>query len=528
MRKKYIQLLVVIMLITVVLLIFVQLAWVDKALIIEEQEFKDKVNKSLYEVVKIAEEREALLQITHSSVPFGKNTEELSGSKFLFEKNFREDETDTIKENDSINSDSLNQKKTIYYLKGDSLYRIDAGVKDSVGNYKEFTQDDLKKRIIGNISKKTIFIQDILNRLISSETSVDKRLDAVQLKQIIANVFKYNKIKYQYFYGIRNQKNDFPVLSPGFNKDYLDRTYEIQLFPNDILPSRYYLVVYFKRHKRIMPKNIPKQMIISILITIIITITFAFIIYLILKQRKLSELKNDFINNMTHELKTPISTISLASQMLSDDTIHIDKKKVGSVTKIISDESKRLEFQIEKVLQISLFEKGNIHFNIQNIDIHEIIETAVLNTELKVKNKGGKISMNLNANKYVIKGDKLHLTNIFFNLLDNAVKYAKENRPPKINVKTEEIENRIKIVISDNGVGISKDGQKKIFNKFYRVPTGNVHDVKGFGLGLSYVKRIVDEHKGHISVKSELNSGTDFILYFPLFNEIKDKKHEKN
>ncbi|NOZ36255.1 MAG: HAMP domain-containing histidine kinase [Chlorobi bacterium] len=515
MRKKYIQLLVVIMLITIVLLIFVQLAWVDKALIIEEQVFKDKVNKSLFEVVKIAEEREALLQITHSSVPFGKDTSD-TGSKFLFEKNFIEDEKDVSEEKDSINRDSINEKRTIYYLKGDSLYRIDAGVKDSLGNYKEFTQDDLKKRIIGNISKKTIFIQDILNRLISNETSVDKRLEAVQIKQIIANVFNHNKIRYQYFYGVRNQKNEFSVKSPGFDAESSNHTYEIQLFPNDILPSEYYLVVYFKRNKHLMPKDIPKQMVISIIITIIITITFTFIIYLILKQRKLSELKNDFINNMTHELKTPISTISLASQMLTDDTIHIDKNKVDSITKIINDESKRLEFQIEKVLQISLFEKGNIHFNIQDIDIHEIIETAVLNTDIKVKNKGGKISKELTAKKHIIKGDKLHLTNIFFNLIDNAVKYSKENRPPKIFVKTENSDNKIKIIISDNGIGINKEGQKKIFNKFYRVPTGNVHDVKGFGLGLSYVKRIVDEHSGHISVKSELNVGTDFIIYFPL------------
>ncbi len=501
------------MLVTVVLLIFVQLAWIDKALIIEEQEFTDKVNAALSEIVKISEEREALLQITHSSVPFGKDTAGLTGSKFLFEENFTEKETE---KEDTVNSDSLKHRRSIYYLKGDSLYRIEASLQDSSGNYKEFTQDDLKKRIIGNISKKTIFIQDILNRLIASETSVDKRLKAVRFNQIISNVFRNNKIKYKYFYGIRNQKNEYSVTSPGFDAGKSHKTYEIQLFPNDILPSKYYLVVYFKKHKRLIPENMPNQMIISIIITVMITLTFALIIYLITKQRKLSELKNDFINNMTHELKTPVSTISLASQMLNDDSIHIDKKKVDSVTKIISDESKRLEFQIEKVLQISLFEKGNIHFNIQDVDIHDIIQIAVLNTELKVKNKGGNISMNLKARHHIIKGDKLHLTNIFFNLIDNAVKYASDDRLPKIKVRTEDADDKIKIVISDNGIGINKEGQKKIFNKFYRVPTGNVHDVKGFGLGLSYVKRIVDEHKGHISVKSEPRKGTDFIIYLPV------------
>ncbi len=503
------------MTVTVVLLIFVQLAWIDKALIIEEQEFTDKVNKALFEIVKVAEEREALLQITHSSVPFGKDSTELSGSKFLFEENFTEEEKD-VKVPDSIKADSIKKERTIYYLKGDSLYRIEASVQDSSGNYNEFTQDDLKKRIIGNISKKTIFIQDILNRLIASETSVDKRLDAVQLEQIIQNIFRQNGIKYQYYYGIRNKKNEFPVKSEGFDENYSGKIYEIRLFPNDILPSEYYLTVYFTRHKRLVPRNIPRQMIVSIVITIIIIITFAFILILILKQRKLSELKNDFINNMTHELKTPISTISLASQMLNDNSIAIDKNKLNSVTKIINDESKRLEFQIEKVLQTSLFEKGNIYFNIQEVEIHEIIKIAVLNTNIKAKNKGGKISMDLRAKDDIVSGDKLHLTNIFFNLLDNAVKYSKEKTAPDIKVFTENSEDKIKIVISDNGLGISKEGQKKIFNKFYRVPTGNVHDVKGFGLGLSYVKRIVDEHKGTISVKSELHKGTDFIILFPL------------
>jgi two-component system phosphate regulon sensor histidine kinase PhoR len=260
-------------------------------------------------------------------------------------------------------------------------------------------------------------------------------------------------------------------------------------------------------------------MIISMIITVIIITTFALIIFLILKQRKLSELKNDFINNMTHELKTPVSTISLASQMLSDSSIHIDKEKMLSVTKIIGDESKRLEFQIEKVLQISLFEKGNIHFNIQDVDIHTIIKLAVLNTDIKVKSKGGNIVTNLKAKNHTVNGDKLHLTNIFFNLLDNAVKYSNPKVPPKIKINTiSEVEN-IKIEISDNGIGVSKESQKKIFNKFYRVPTGNIHDVKGFGLGLSYVKRIMDEHRGHISIKSELGKGTTFILLFPVIYE---------
>ncbi|MCF6365920.1 MAG: HAMP domain-containing histidine kinase [Bacteroidales bacterium] len=506
MRKRYIRLLAIIMTATVILLILVQAAWIEKALIIEEQEFRESVNKALFEVVKLTEEREAILQISESSVPFSKDSTETPGS-FLFEENFIEDKKDE--------RDTTKKKQSIYYLQGDSLYRIEAGTQDSLGNYVEFTQKDLKERIIGNISKKTIFIQNVLNRLIAGETKIEERLAAVQFKQIISKVFKTNNIPHPYYFGVKDEKNEYKLKSQNFSLDYVKETYEILIFPNDVLASKYFLVVYFKNKNRIIPKKMPREMIVSFIITLIITITFAFIIYLILKQRKLSELKNDFINNMTHELKTPVSTISLASQMLSDASIEIDKKKQKSVTKIIKDESKRLEFQIEKVLQISLFEKGNIHFNIQDVDIHDIIKLAVLNTDIKAKNKGGEIIFNLKAEHYNFKGDKLHLTNILFNLLDNAVKYSKKDVPPKIEVITSNTEEGIQIEIKDNGIGISKESQRKIFNKFFRVPTGNVHDVKGFGLGLSYVKRIVEEHKGTISIKSEAGKGANFVIFFP-------------
>ncbi len=516
MRKRYLRILTIIMIITVALLILIQMKWIDNAMIIEEQKFREKVNKALFEIVKVAEEREALLELTQSSVPFSED-KVMKDSKFLFEQNFVEDPE----------NDTAQKTQNIYYLKGDSLYSIDAGANDSTVNFVEFTQKDLKERIIGNISKKRIFIQEIVNRMISGETDIQDRLDRVQIEGLIKGNFQKNGIKLPYFFGVKDEENNYKIMSKDFNLEYVDQTYEIQLFPNDILSSKYFLVVYFKSRNSIILKNIPREMIISMLITIIIITTFAFIIFLILKQRKLSEIKNDFINNMTHELKTPVSTISLASQMLSDSSIHIDKDKMLSVARIIGDESKRLEFQIEKVLQISLFEKGNIHFNIQEINLRNIIQLAVLNTDIKVKNKGGNITTNLKAKNHIVKGDKLHLTNIFFNLLDNAVKYSNPKIPPKIKIETFNENENIKIEISDNGIGIGKDYQKKIFNKFFRVPTGNIHDVKGFGLGLSYVKRIIDEHKGHISVKSDLGKGTGFIILLPVYIE-ENLIHKKN
>ncbi len=509
MRKRYIRLLTVIMIATVIFLILVQAAWIEKALIIEEQQFEGKVNKALYEIVKQIEENEAILLISESTVPFSKDSTEHMGSKFLFEENFSQ--------NNDNKDDTTIKQNPVYYLQGDSLYRVEAQ-QDVFGNNIEFTQEDLKQRIIGNISKKTFFIQDILNRLIASETQIEKRLKAVEFDKIISSVFSSNGINYNYFYGVKDNNNIYKIKSKGFTLNYVKETYEILLFPNDVLASKYYLVMYFKKDNNIIPSDIPKPMLLSFIITFIIIITFAFIIYLILKQKKLSEIKNDFVNNMTHELKTPVSTISLASQMLSDDSIEISKKKLKSISKIIKDESKRLEFQIEKVLQISLFEKGSIHFNVKDVDIHELISFAVLNMDIKVKNKDGEIIVDLNAKNFILKGDKLHLTNILFNLLDNAVKYSKEKTPPKIEVKTSNYEEGIKIEIKDNGIGISKENQKKIFNKFYRVPTGNIHDVKGFGLGLSYVKRIIEEHNGNISIKSEKGKGTSFIIFFKIGN----------
>jgi len=506
MRKRYIRLLTIIMIVTVILLIIVQAAWIEKAMIIEDTKFEESVNKALFEVIKLTEKNETLLLISESSFPFANDSTEQPSSRFLFEDNF----VDNI----DNEADSSNKSRPIYYLQGDSLYKVEAE-QGALGNYIEFTQEDLKERIIGKISKKTIFIQDVLNRLIAGETQIEKRLKAVNFDRIITSVFNANGIKREYFYGVKDVNNYFKIKSNGFSLDYVKQTYEIPLFPNDVLSTKYFLVVYFKNKNVFSPKSIPQQMIISIVTTFIIIITFVFIISLILKQRKLSELKNDFINNMTHELKTPVSTISLASQMISDDSISLKQDKLKSISKIIKDESKRLEFLIEKVLQISLFEKGNIHFNMQDVDIHKIIELAVMNTDIKVKNKGGSLSFDLKANSYIYKGDKLHLTNIIFNLLDNAVKYSKHNIPPKIEIYTSNKDEGMLIKIKDNGIGINKENQKKIFNKFYRVPTGNVHDVKGFGLGLSYVKRIVQEHKGEISIKSDTGKGAQFNIFLP-------------
>lgn len=257
-----------------------------------------------------------------------------------------------------------------------------------------------------------------------------------------------------------------------------------------------------------------------IAILLFILTFFGFTTAIILRQKKLSEIKNDFINNMTHELKTPISTIRLSSESLlysSDNSAD----KVEKYASIIYKENKRLEQQVERVLSIAKLDKGEIKLTYSTFDIHEIIEEAKENFEFnQLENGSGSISIKLNAENSIINSDMVHLTNVIYNLLDNAVKYC--DKVPEIVIETRNIKNKVSIAIKDNGKGIARENLKLIFDKFYRVPTGNVHDVKGFGLGLFYVQSIVTKLKGEITAKSQLGEGSEFVITLPI-NMIKDE-----
>jgi signal transduction histidine kinase len=235
-----------------------------------------------------------------------------------------------------------------------------------------------------------------------------------------------------------------------------------------------------------------------------------------MKQKKLSEIKTDFINNMTHELKTPISTISLASQLLADPNIPIENKNIEHLSRLLLDESKRLSAHVEKVLHIAVFEKNSLRLRLKIINVHELIEQAINNFSIQLKNKNGKVYTHLEATTPLVEADEAHLTNIIINLLDNAIKYS--DKDPVITITTMNNDHGIVVSVKDNGMGISKENLNKIFDQFYRVPTGNVHNVKGFGLGLSYVKKMVEAHHGKIWVESTIGEGSTFSIYLP-FNQ---------
>jgi two-component system phosphate regulon sensor histidine kinase PhoR len=243
-------------------------------------------------------------------------------------------------------------------------------------------------------------------------------------------------------------------------------------------------------------------------------VAFSSSLYQLMRQKKISEIKTDFINNMTHEFKTPISTISLACEALSDKDIIKSKSLYDNYINVINEENRRLGGMAERILQSASLEKGQIILKKERVDIHEVILEAINNIHLQGEKKGGRIKTNLKAESFIISADKVHITNVIFNLLDNANKYTPVS--PEIIITTENSYSGLLISVKDNGTGISKANQKKIFEKLYRIPTGNIHNVKGFGLGLSYVKAIVEQHGGKISLESELNKGTKFIVYLPV------------
>lgn len=254
----------------------------------------------------------------------------------------------------------------------------------------------------------------------------------------------------------------------------------------------------------------------ALFFTIVLCITFLYTIYIIFRQKKVTELKNDFINNMTHEFKTPLSTISLAAQMLTDGSVAKSPQMLQHITSVIGDEAKRLRFQVEKVLQVSLFDEQKSTLKTVELNLNDLVSAVVNTFALKVEKNGGTIVSQLDAEQPHVLADEMHITNVVFNLMDNAVKYRRDDEPLRLTIRTWNERDRYCLSIEDNGIGIKKDNLKRLFERFYRVHTGNRHDVKGFGLGLAYVKKVVEDHRGTIRVESELGVGTKFVIVLPL------------
>lgn len=340
-------------------------------------------------------------------------------------------------------------------------------------------------------------------------------LDKHTLNDFIEEEFKNFDITQEFKLGVYDCFTDSIIFDEYVDQSKDEQEYVPQKWDHD----GYYFGVYFhdkQDFKLPESQSVPYILIFSSLLIIIVVVFFGYTTNTILKQKKISDITTDFINNMTHELKTPISTISLSvdvmGKSLKDKEDEISAR-LNRYINVIKTENKRLENQVERVLRIAKLERGEINLNIEELDIHAIILGCVETFSVPIQERQGKLSLNLLAKQTKINGDIIHITNIVYNLLDNANKYSE--REPDITIQTENGENQIKIVISDKGKGISKEDLKFIFKKFYRVSTGDVHNIKGFGLGLYYVKEMILKHNGQIAVKSKLGEGTTFVISLP-------------
>ncbi|NQU35889.1 MAG: HAMP domain-containing histidine kinase [Bacteroidetes bacterium] len=344
--------------------------------------------------------------------------------------------------------------------------------------------------------------------------SIDDYIDNLILDSIVKNELKCMEINTVYRYGIYSKYNNRFVLGDykDVERELLDTHYQFSL-ASIYKPGDYYLSILFTNKTHILLHRMELWVFLSILFLLILIISFIFVIFTILHQKKISEIKTDFINNMTHEFKTPIATSSLAAEMIQKEEVMANRNKLMKYSSIILDENNRLQSQVEQVLQVAILESGKHQYKIRRLNTNEIIKDVVNSFELRIKEENIKLELQLDATNPFFMGDKAHILNIYYNLIDNAIKYSPNN--PTIFVYTYNVGGNIVISFKDNGIGISKEYQNNVFKNLFRVPTGNIHEVRGFGLGLYYVKTIVDQFGGRIELVSELGDGSNFKLFFP-------------
>lgn len=406
-------------------------------------------------------------------------------------------------------------------------------IKHSVDESTRIVANDLahfKGSIASGGRGKSEFLIDDFSLDQYKPLSIGQRFDVEDIRKKIQNAFQQNNLEDVNFeFGISsfdNVGNDiFEKHSPNFaaamedtannyssnqGLNALSGTEGENLSVNEIL------FVVVKDLRRLGLKSLRSRIITSIVFTIIILLAFYLTVSTMLRQKKLASIKNDFINNMTHEFKTPIATISLAVDAMRNEKVKNDQEKMGYFSGIIKEENQRMNRQVETILRASQLEKREVDLNLKPVHVHELIQDVVDNFILQLEDKNGKVELSLNAQNDLVNADEVHFSNLVNNLVDNAVKYGKENTPPVIKLSTQSNGKHFTMRIEDNGIGMTRDTVKRVFERFYRAHTGNVHNVKGFGLGLSYVKTMVEAHDGDIKAESVLGKGSTFTMDLPL------------
>ena len=381
------------------------------------------------------------------------------------------------------------------------------------GTSKSEQKRSLEELMALRYAKEKALVDDVIYSILytASDNPLERRIDFVELDQILNTELNSNGISIPYHFTVYNNNGQVVYQCTDYEEKGSSHTFTEPLFSNDPVQNGGTLEVHFPELGRYVWRSM-WFILPSVIFTLILLVTLIMTLTQLVRQKKLTELKNDFINNMTHEIKTPISSISLAAQMLGDESVKKTPALTQRLTSTIMDETKRLRFQVEKVLQMSMYSNQQTNLHMKEVDINELIAGVCHTFTLKVEKNHGKIITKLQATDSITCVDDMHFTNVIFNLMDNAVKYKRPDADLELVVETWNEPGLLCISVKDNGIGIKKEDLKRIFDRFYRVHTGNVHDVKGFGLGLAYVHKIVKDHKGTIVAESEYGIGTKFII----------------
>ena len=523
MNKKLFVFLVVLMSLSLVGIIFVQGYWISNSIETKRGQFafnaKQVLNSVSRNIKKLEIEQLSNMILTlrdNHGIPEDANLYEL-----LFLK------VDTLKDDPDYRYDSSAED----YKSGDAL--IDFNI-DST-SFKKYV--DAQKAILKHtdslpasttMSRKAAFsrianMNDLelynLEQLVAEvarRMPIHKRIDENQVNKFFKRALQERELNTSFEFAIYNNDLMTAVHSDGFEKKAKESTFSVSLFVDRESKNDYQLYANFPGEKKFVISSVIGMAALSILFTLIIVVAYSSALQQLVKQRQISQIKTDFINNMTHEFKTPIATINLALDAIKNPKIGNNPEALTRYMGMIREENKRMHAQVENVLRISKLEKNQLDISKERLKLHDLIEDAVTHVELIIEDRNGYVHTHLGALKSSILANETHFTNVIVNILDNAVKYS-EGRP-EIDIYTENVKNYVVMKIKDKGEGMSKNAQKKVFEKFFREHTGDIHNVKGHGLGLAYAKSIVEDHTGEISVRSEKGKGSTFIIKLPLIS----------
>jgi two-component system phosphate regulon sensor histidine kinase PhoR len=516
-------------------LIAFQWYWIDTVITGNRDHFERDVMTALSNVTKKLEQQEALFYVNRKMSNFSSQGQSRGFQPFQFQATPPLNQRQVLQGEKKIRfDDSLSSTGSFNFsfeVVGAPLRSNQMGkaffdvLKSNIKNIQfAYRKDALEtetlnsnlKEILEKISNKSNMMMGLLEEMMLPKIGLTNRFDPDQLDSLLHTELKKKSIDIPYDYAIINPRSGrlIEISKDYSNERLLQSHFKTNLFPNDVTNEPNLLVIDFPSQEKYLMSKIWFPLSSSALLILIILICFGYAVFTIVRQKKISVMKTDFMNNMTHEFKTPISTIGLAIEALLDPTIPQKPSMKMKYLGIIADENKRLESQVADVLQMAQLDKNELKLNLVTVDLHAIIQQAVDKISIQMERKLGHLKLALKASQFKLKGDEAYLLGVLLNLLDNALKYSKD--APNIMIRTQNIRGQLICSIKDHGMGMSKEAQRSIFQKFYRVASGNVHNIKGFGLGLAYVKEIIALHHGSIEVESELKKGTNFIVKFPL------------